>query len=387
MKLTIGENIRRYRKKHDLTQEALAERLGVTYQSVSRWENGTTYPDLELLPAISETLSVTVDELIGMPQIEKEKRAAETVDELCRECRKQKYDAERIVELLRDLRRNYLDSEWAWRPWTDGNDRAFRDPAILPEVRLFANAYLERNPMAAETIQTMSSVEDEEHIAEFLEKHTTSFDCSARELLFMRYWRRGDAEKLEKERRYRMFQAFDKLFDERSVLPLNPTPDSQTAAIEFTRGLLNLIRNDTEDDRTDIWVQRRLGLGLDTASRMVANGRLEDAIQHVTSVVNLLEDVMSITEKVLLPTSCHFLDGMEWFAKEYWTTFNNHPDAPKERCIYLHTQLNDLNVCYMIFPSHYYRTLQSDNFAPLRSHPEFEVLCDRVKALVVTKEE
>ncbi len=387
MKLTIGENIRRFRKKHDLTQEALAERLGVTYQSVSRWENGTTYPDLELLPAISETLSVTVDELIGMPQIEKEKRALETVDELRRECMKQEYNTERIVELLRDIRRNYLDSEWAWRPWTDGNDRAFRDPAILPEVRLFANAYLERNPMAAETIQTMSSVEDEEHIAEFLEKHTTSFDCSARELLFMRYWRRGDAEKLEKERRYRMFQAFDKLFDERSVLPLNPTPEAQTAAIEFTRGLLNLIRNDTEDDRTDIWVQRRLGLGLDIASQMVATGRLEEAMQHVTSVVTLLENVMSIKEEFLLPTSCHFLDGMKWYAEEYWSTFNNHPDAPKEHCIYLHTQLNDLNVCYMIFPSHYYRTLQNDDFAPLRTYPKFEALCDRVKALVVTKEE
>ena len=37
MKLTIGENIRNFRKKHDLTQEAFADRLGVTYQSVSRW--------------------------------------------------------------------------------------------------------------------------------------------------------------------------------------------------------------------------------------------------------------------------------------------------------------------------------------------------------------
>ena len=54
MKLTIGENIRHFRKKNDLTQEALAECLGVTYQSISRWENGTTYPDLELIPAIAE---------------------------------------------------------------------------------------------------------------------------------------------------------------------------------------------------------------------------------------------------------------------------------------------------------------------------------------------
>ena len=61
MKLIIGENIRDYRKKNNLTQEQFAERLGVTYQSVSRWENGTTYPDLELLPAISDLLSITLD--------------------------------------------------------------------------------------------------------------------------------------------------------------------------------------------------------------------------------------------------------------------------------------------------------------------------------------
>lgn len=63
MKLTIGENIRNYRRKQDLTQEEFAERLGVSYQSVSRWENGATYPDIELLPAISKLFGITVDEL------------------------------------------------------------------------------------------------------------------------------------------------------------------------------------------------------------------------------------------------------------------------------------------------------------------------------------
>ncbi len=43
MKLMIGENIRSYRKKNGLTQEEFAERLGVTYQSVSGWENGVSH--------------------------------------------------------------------------------------------------------------------------------------------------------------------------------------------------------------------------------------------------------------------------------------------------------------------------------------------------------
>ena len=54
MKLRIGENIRNYRKKNDLTQEVLADHLGVTYQSISRWENGITYPDLDPLRSHSE---------------------------------------------------------------------------------------------------------------------------------------------------------------------------------------------------------------------------------------------------------------------------------------------------------------------------------------------
>ncbi len=74
MKLTIGENIRNFRKKNDLTQEAFADRLGVTYQSVSRWENGATYPDLELIPAIAAALAISVDELLGIPQIGKKNK-------------------------------------------------------------------------------------------------------------------------------------------------------------------------------------------------------------------------------------------------------------------------------------------------------------------------
>ena len=65
MKLTIGENIRNFRKKHDLTQEAFADRLGVTYQSVSRWENGLASPDIELIPKIAQLFHISTDVLFG----------------------------------------------------------------------------------------------------------------------------------------------------------------------------------------------------------------------------------------------------------------------------------------------------------------------------------
>lgn len=66
MKLKIGEKIKFLRRGQDMTQEELAEQLGVSCQSVSRWENGNCYPDMELLPVIAGTFGVTVDNLLGM---------------------------------------------------------------------------------------------------------------------------------------------------------------------------------------------------------------------------------------------------------------------------------------------------------------------------------
>ena len=66
MRLKIGENIKRLRKERELTQEELAEVLGVSYQSVSRWENGTCYPDVELIPVIAEFFCVSTDKLMGV---------------------------------------------------------------------------------------------------------------------------------------------------------------------------------------------------------------------------------------------------------------------------------------------------------------------------------
>lgn len=73
MKLMIGENLRRLRVERDMTQEELANVLGVSYQSVSRWENGTCYPDVELLPAIAGFFGVTTDKLMGVGEAEEER--------------------------------------------------------------------------------------------------------------------------------------------------------------------------------------------------------------------------------------------------------------------------------------------------------------------------
>lgn len=61
----LSENILKLRKKNGLTQEKLASLLGVSFQAVSRWENSTAYPDIELIPKIASIFQVSIDSLLG----------------------------------------------------------------------------------------------------------------------------------------------------------------------------------------------------------------------------------------------------------------------------------------------------------------------------------
>ncbi len=76
MKLTIGENIKNLRRERNITQEEFANIMGVSYQSVSRWENSTCYPDMELLPDIAEFFGITVDKLLGADKNIEQKEVA-----------------------------------------------------------------------------------------------------------------------------------------------------------------------------------------------------------------------------------------------------------------------------------------------------------------------
>ena len=62
----IGETIARLRRGRNMTQEELAGTVGVSAQSVSKWENGNTMPDISLLPVLAEIFGVSIDTLFDM---------------------------------------------------------------------------------------------------------------------------------------------------------------------------------------------------------------------------------------------------------------------------------------------------------------------------------
>ena len=68
MNTTLGKRIAALRREKGLKQDELAEKLGVSAQAVSKWENDQTCPDISLLPSLAKTLGVSVDELLSGKQ-------------------------------------------------------------------------------------------------------------------------------------------------------------------------------------------------------------------------------------------------------------------------------------------------------------------------------
>jgi transcriptional regulator with XRE-family HTH domain len=61
---TLGSRIAEYRRAKGITQDQLAEHMGVTSQAVSKWENDLSCPDITLLPRLADYFGVTIDELL-----------------------------------------------------------------------------------------------------------------------------------------------------------------------------------------------------------------------------------------------------------------------------------------------------------------------------------
>ena len=101
--MELGQVIRKYRKKKNLTQEEMAARLGVSAPAVNKWENGNSMPDIMMLAPIARLLGITKDELLSFSEELTEKEIKDIVDEADRRLKEQSFEeafcwARQIIE-------------------------------------------------------------------------------------------------------------------------------------------------------------------------------------------------------------------------------------------------------------------------------------------------
>ena len=119
--IKLGEKIKSLRKQKNLSQEVLANYLGISFQAVSKWESGTTMPDVTMIPAIASFFGVSTDELFDFNLYEMERQ----VDAVCSEAyRYRDTDAARAERILREGLRRY-----------PGNDRILNNLLYTMDYR------------------------------------------------------------------------------------------------------------------------------------------------------------------------------------------------------------------------------------------------------------
>lgn len=108
MNIKIGEKIRTLRKGRNISQEILAQYLGVSFQAVSKWENGSAMPDVAMIPAIASFFEVSTDELFDFNRFETERK----VQQMCWDIAEYRYtEPEKAEADLRSLLKQYPGNE------------------------------------------------------------------------------------------------------------------------------------------------------------------------------------------------------------------------------------------------------------------------------------
>ena len=109
MNIETANRLLQYRKKHNLSQEELAAKIGVSRQAISKWERGNGFPEVSLLLPLCKELEITVNELLSGERVSEEeylKKAEENMVNLVREAQESK---KKIV--LSAIVRRFLQSK------------------------------------------------------------------------------------------------------------------------------------------------------------------------------------------------------------------------------------------------------------------------------------
>lgn len=97
----VGIRIAKLRKKHNMTQTELADKLGVSFQAVSNWERGNSMPDISKLPELAEVFGVSIDEILGEKSDLVEAAINNEIDSYCKQNETLGKEIENAVPILK----------------------------------------------------------------------------------------------------------------------------------------------------------------------------------------------------------------------------------------------------------------------------------------------
>lgn len=394
MKLNVGNQIRLNRRRMNLTQEQLAEKFGTTPQSVSRWENGTTYPDIELLPMLASFFETSVDALLGCTEEEKQKFCDELYASF--EFAIQAKDVDKSIEHLREIRINLREYQnyWFWGIFIGiWNARLFRNEQVLEEMRLLAEEIFRVCPREIHfvVIRWMANMEDDEHIDNFLELYAGLEDTSRSTLLFNRYKMREELDKIEPVRQYILWHELDHIISNPNDWQeyLCKDPNHFIWYCETQLNYINAVNCLNPDkkrivsggEKLDLWCEQRVLLGLRYTAAFAKLNKLDEAYDVFRDTIRVVEWAMSIPEEGSA-IGCSSPALKDFTLKANYGWLGKGEKEYKE----LELMSDQGEWGSWIIPLDYKNAVRNSWFDSMRAHRRFDVLFERLDKCVICRD-
>ena len=392
---SIGQRIAQYRKAKKLTQEQLADRLGVSYQSISRWENGITYPDIEFLPAIANYFSISLDFLMGQDDVEKRRTIKKQINkiadmgndnedeliELIRKCRREKENAEYFEDICYSLRYSPLH----------------KSTKVVEELRKSKNVFFEEcndASIRSRALGYYASLEEESHVKPLLDRYSSDQTTARDFLLKERYLFRDEFEHFESARQRYLHKQIAHLIDGDISLWRD---SSKPMNVEYTvyendtkLALLHQLCQESSEKEcfigknADVFVEQRIFIGMRQVCAYVALNKLENAYAILEEIASLIKQLSLLPDGAELNCSAPALNRLKM-------TFKRIPKTEKtESYISLLYKLeNDEDESAIaIFPQSIIECLEVAEYArwgwlkPIRKEKRFINIIERLKKIV-----
>lgn len=358
MNLPMSNIIRRLRRERDITQEELAGAIGVTYQSVSRWENGQAYPDMELIPKIAQYFCISTDILFGTDsetldnrinahyqKIDESKNEPEKFYQACKEA----YD---------EFPNEFSFGLWLCRCYVTNGIRPYEKHR--EEIRNICQNIMDNctnEDFRIEAMNMIAIAEEEEYLNYWLNMMPCWKSCKEI-LLETRYYYHQNAEKHKLQRQQNFISFIGYIFYNCCEWD---DPDIAAANYKMILSVIDVMRNPHND--IDAWIVMRADFHLKLAEVYFTKNEFGLGYAELEKAIDLYVKYAELPSDTILTYNCPILNALS--ENKTCDPENDIKDKGEYVCYWAH-----------------YDLLNSDSFKHVQNEDRFKKSLNRLVAFL-----